>query len=203
MEKAVFLDRDGTIVEDVSYLDSCSKIKLLPRVNEAIKLLNENGFKVIIVTNQSGIARGYFTEETVREINSYIQETLAKQGAYIDRSYYCPHHIEGTVIKYKKECYCRKPNPGMIEEAAREFGIDLATSFIIGDKLIDVEAGRRAGCSTILLVGERYPNKGGETAIIADNTATDLYEAVELLLKQSNHSKMLEQFSGVPPDHSL
>ncbi|MFC2001748.1 D-glycero-alpha-D-manno-heptose-1,7-bisphosphate 7-phosphatase [Chloroflexota bacterium] len=185
MVKAVFLDRDGTIIEDVGYLDSCDEIKFLPRVNEAIKLLNENGFKVIIITNQSGVARGYFTEATVKEINSYVQKSLSKQGAYIDRSYYCPHHIEGAIIQYKKECHCRKPNPGMIEEAARELGIDLEDSFVIGDKLIDVEAGRRAGCSTILLAGERYPNKWGETAVISDYTATDLYEAVKWLTEQS------------------
>jgi len=181
MERAVFLDRDGTIIEDVGYLDDCSKIKFLPRVSEAIKLLNKSGFKVIIVTNQSGVARGYFTEDTVKEINRYTQESLAKRGAFIDKIYYCPHHVEGTIEEYRKDCNWRKPNPGMIEEAAREFEIDLENSFVIGDKSIDIEAGRRAGCKTILLASEKHPNKEGEI-FLADHIATDLYEAVQWLM---------------------
>ena len=106
------MDRDGVIIEDVGYLNECSGIKFLPRASEAIKLLNKNGFKVIVVTNQSGVARGYFTEETVQEINRSICELLAKQGAFIDKIYYCPHHAEGTVSRYVKDCYCRKPSPG-------------------------------------------------------------------------------------------
>ena len=151
----------------------------------AIKLLNENGFKVIITTNQSGVARGYFTEEAVKEINKYIQESLAKEGAFIDRVYYCPHHIEGIIKGYSKECHCRKPNPGMIEEAVREFGIDLENSFVIGDKISDIEAGHRAGCKTILLAGEDPLNNEKEIASMPDYIAADLYEAVSWLVKFS------------------
>jgi len=185
MERTVFLDRDGTIIEDVGYLGECSKIRFLPRVSEAIKLLNENGFKVIVTTNQSGVARGYFTEETVREINTYIQESLAKQGAIIDKTYYCPHHIDGIIKEYSKECYCRKPNPGMIKEAAAEFDIDLEGSFVIGDKITDVEAGYRAGCHTVLLTNKGCPDEG-EIALIPHHIATDLYEAVSWLAKFSH-----------------
>ena len=183
MERAVFLDRDGTIIEDVSYLDGCSKIKFLPRVSEAIKLLNENGFRVIVTTNQSGVARGYFTEETLREINRYIEESLAKQGALIDKTYYCPHHIEGIIEEYRKECHCRKPSPGMIEKAMREFGIDSKSSFVIGDKISDIEAGRRAGCKTILLIGEDPVSNENGIARIPDHVAPDLCEAVKWLMK--------------------
>ena len=151
------------------------------KASEAIKSLNENGFKVIVITNQPGVARGYFTEETLREINKYIQESLAKQGALIDRIYYCPHHIEGIIEEYKKECHWRKPNPGMIEEAAREFGIDLGDSFVIGDKMTDIEAGYRAGCKTILLANKRSPEGGEGTALTPDYIAADLYEAVRWL----------------------
>ena len=189
MERAVFLDRDGTIIEDVGYLGECGKIKFLPRVSEAIKLLNENGFKVIVTTNQSGVARGYFTEETVREINRYIQESLAKQGALIDKTYYCPHHIEGIIREYRKECHCRKPNSGMIEEATREFGIDLKGSFVIGDKISDIEAGHRAGCKTILLASEDPPNNDKEKAVISNHTALDLYEAVKWLVEASRQKE--------------
>jgi D-glycero-D-manno-heptose 1,7-bisphosphate phosphatase len=186
MEKAVFLDRDGTIIEDVGYPHERSDIRFLPRVGEAIKLLNENRFKVIVVTNQSGVARGYFTEETVKEINSYIQETLAREGASIHKFYYCPHHVDGTIEEYRQDCYCRKPNPGMIEEAVREFDIDVKNSFAIGDKSSDIEAGHRAGCKTILLASEDHLNKEREGALIADYIATDLYEAVKLLLDFSS-----------------
>ena len=182
MERAVFLDRDGTIIEDVGYLNECSKIRFLPRVSEAIRLLNENGFKVIIATNQSGVARGFFTEETVREINRYIQESLAKQGALIDKTYYCPYHIEGTIKEYKKECHCRKPNPGMMEEAAGEFGIDLKNSFVIGDKISDIEAGHRAECKTILLANKMSPGREKEITSMPHHIATDLYKAVKWLV---------------------
>lgn len=185
MAKAVFLDRDGTIVEDTGYLHEISKVKFLPRVSLAIKLLKGNGFKVIIITNQAGVARGYFTEATVQEINSYIQARLAEQAAAIDMIYYCPHHIEGVVEEYRQECYSRKPNPGMIEQAVREMGIDLADSFVIGDKPSDIEAGHRAGCRAILLADGVSANRAGEMTVIPDHTATDLYEAVQWLLKDS------------------
>ena len=188
MERAVFLDRDGTIIEDVGYLDDCSKIKFLPRVSEAIKLLNKSGFKVIIVTNQAGVARGYFTEDTVKEINRITQESLAEHGAVIDKIYYCPHHVEGTIEEYKKDCNWRKPNTGMIEEAARELGIDLNNSFIIGDKISDIEAGHRAGCKTIFLASENHPNKEGEIPL-SDHIATDLYEAVQWLMQFGRHKE--------------
>jgi len=185
MEKAVFLDRDGTIIEDIGYPHERSKIKFLPRVSKAVRLLNENGFKVIVVTNQAGVARGYFTEETVKEINKYIQESLAKERAFIDKIYYCPHHVEGVIEEYRKECYCRKPNPGMIEKAAHDFGIDLENSFVIGDKSSDIEAGCRAGCKTILLTAENPSINGKETAVTSDYTAPDLYEAVKWLAQAS------------------
>lgn len=185
MAKAVFLDRDGTIVEDTGYLHEISRVRFLPRVGPAIKLLNGNGFKVIIVTNQAGVARGYFTEETVREINGYIQARLAEQAAAIDKIYYCPHHIEGVIEQYRQECYSRKPNPGMIEQAERELGIDLADSFVIGDNPSDIEAGHRAGCRAILLDDGVSAKRAGEIKVIPDHTAPDLYEAVQWLLKDN------------------
>lgn len=181
MERAVFLDRDGTIIKDVGYLNGRDKIMFLPKVSKAIKLLNGNGFKVIVITNQAGVAKGYFTEETVKETNRYIQKLLAEEGAFIDMIYYCPHHIEGIIKEYRKDCYFRKPNPGMIEQAARELDIDLENSFVIGDKSSDIEAGRRAGCKTILLAAEDSSNNEEESPVIPDHTAPDLYEAVKWL----------------------
>ena len=185
MERAVFLDRDGTIVEDVGYLHELDKVKFLPGASKAIKLINESGFKVIIITNQAGVARGYFTEEAVKEINKYIQETLAREEAFIDMIYFCPHHVEGIIEEYRKDCYCRKPNPGMIEKATREFSLDLKNSFVIGDKISDIEAGHRAGCRTILLTGEDHSHNEKEGTTISDHIVPDLYQAVKWLTELS------------------
>ena len=185
MERAVFLDRDGTIVEDIGYLHEIDKVKFLPKVRKAIKLINESGFKVIVITNQAGVARGYFAEETVKELNKYIQETLARREAFIDMIYYCPHHVEGIIEEYRKDCYYRKPNPGMIEKATREFSLDLRNSFVIGDKISDVEAGHRAGCRTILLTGEDSPHNEKEGPTISDHIVPDLYQAVKWMMELS------------------
>ncbi|MBI2851734.1 MAG: HAD family hydrolase [Chloroflexi bacterium] len=181
MAKAVFLDRDGTIVEDTGYLHEREKVRFFPDVDKAIGLLNRAGFKIIIVTNQAGVARGYYTEGIVRELNRYIRESLAAQGALIDRFYYCPHHIEGIIEEYRKACDCRKPNTGMIEQAVRDFNIDLAASFVIGDQLSDIEAGRRAGCRTVLLAGSSKPVDFASPAL-PSYIACDLYQAVKWLL---------------------
>jgi D-glycero-D-manno-heptose 1,7-bisphosphate phosphatase len=180
MQKAVFLDRDGTIIEDSGYVAGRERVKFLPRSPQAIKLLNENGYKVIVISNQAGVARGYFSEEAVKETNRYIQESLARQGALINRFYYCPHHIEGVIEEYRKECYDRKPNPGMIEQAKSDFMVDLNKSFVIGDRYSDIEAGLRAGCRTVLL-GNGAAD-GEEITARPHRTARDLYEAVEWLL---------------------
>jgi D-glycero-D-manno-heptose 1,7-bisphosphate phosphatase len=180
MNRAVFLDRDGTIIEDVGHIDDYDKIKFLPRVSEAIKLLNKGGFKVIIITNQAGVAKGYFTENTVKKINRIIVETLAKCGAVIDKIYYCPHHKDGIVKKYTKDCNCRKPNIGMIEQATQEFDIDLKKSFVIGDKACDIEAGHKAGCKTILLINDN-PKKKEPISIVPNHIAMDLYWAVKMI----------------------
>lgn len=162
---------------------------MIPKASEAIRLLNENGFKVIIITNQPGVARGYFTEETLIAINKYIQESLAKEGARIDETYYCPHHPEGIIKEYKKDCDCRKPKPGMILSAARDLDIDLKSSFVIGDRNIDVEPGKRVGCKTVLLTSEDPPSNPNEPATIADHVAPDLYEAVKWVLESSRRER--------------
>jgi D-glycero-D-manno-heptose 1,7-bisphosphate phosphatase len=182
MQKAVFLDRDGTIIEDVGYLSDISQIRILPGATEAIRLLNNIGFKVIIVTNQAGVARGYFTESRANEINEKLRQLLADHGSIVDRIYYCPHHIEGIVEKYKIECNCRKPNPGMIEQAVKELDIDISNSFMIGDKSSDIEAGRRAGCKTIYIGGNINPRELEKLPQSADHIATNLLEAVKWLL---------------------
>lgn len=149
--RAVFLDRDGTLIEDVNFLREPSGIRIMPGAPEAIRLLREGGYRIIIVSNQSGVARGCFTEEKLVEINEKVQALFAEAGAAIDAVYYCPHLPEGIAPEYAIDCLCRKPLPGMFFRAAADWNIELTDSFAIGDSERDVEAGRRAGCHTILV----------------------------------------------------
>jgi len=148
MHKAVFLDRDGTIARDVPYCSRLEDFELLPGATQGIKLLNKHGFKVIVVTNQSGIARGYFTERTLAEIHDKMITQLAQHGAHVDAIYYCPHHPDDN-------CDCRKPKPRMVFQAARDLDIDLSQSYVVGDSEMDVELARQAGCKAGIRVGEQ------------------------------------------------
>ena len=147
MHKAIFLDRDGTIARDVPYCSRPEDFELLPDAAEGIKLLNEHGFKVVIVTNQSGIARGYFTEGMLAEIHDKMITQLAEHGAHVDAIYYCPHHPDDN-------CDCRKPKPKMVLQAAIDLDIDLSQSYVIGDNEMDVELARHAGCKAGIRVGK-------------------------------------------------
>lgn len=144
---AVFLDRDGTINVEKSYLYRAEEFEFIPGAPEAIRLLKEAGFLVVVVTNQSGIARGYYDEAAVHRLHRFVDGELARVGAAIDAYYLCPHHPQHG----SGECACRKPLPGMLLAAAGDLGIDLTRSFIVGDKLADVEAGLRAGCRPLLV----------------------------------------------------
>lgn len=183
MAKAVFLDRDGTVIEDTGYVAGTERVKFLPGSSRAIKLLNENDFKVIVVSNQAGVARGYYDEDTVKATNRYIQSTLAEWGAIIDMFYYCPHHQDGVIEKYRRECHFRKPNPGMIEQGAADFDIDLKRSFVVGDHYSDVAAGHRAGCRTVLISNGNSSEE--EIIVEPDWIASDLKEAVDWVLTVS------------------
>lgn len=150
MRRAVFLDRDGTINQEKDYLYRIDEFAFIPGAPEAIRLLNEAGFLVVVVSNQSGVGRGYYTEEDVEILHRYVDAELAGFGAHVDAWFYCPHHPKGRG-SYSLACRCRKPLPGMFLEAAQRYDIDLAASVMIGDKLIDMEAGIAAGCRTILV----------------------------------------------------
>lgn len=147
VNKAVFIDRDGTIAKDVPYCSCPEDFELLPGVAEGIRKLNQHGFKVVVVTNQSGIARGYFTEQMLAKIHDKMQKELAKHGAHVDAIYYCPHHPDDN-------CGCRKPKPKMVLQAAAELNIDLSQSYVIGDSQIDVEMAQRAGCKADVKLGQ-------------------------------------------------
>jgi histidinol-phosphate phosphatase family protein len=169
--KAVFLDRDGTICEDVNYLARAEDLRVFPFAAEAIKLLNISNFRVILITNQSGIARGYFDENTLREIHEKLISELASNDATLDQIYFCPHKTDDN-------CNCRKPRTGMIEQATKDFAIDLEKSWTIGDKAIDVELGFNAGTKTVLVLTGYGRKEIEKTERKPNLIAEDLLEAV-------------------------
>ncbi|MDO8137617.1 MAG: HAD family hydrolase [Candidatus Brocadiales bacterium] len=176
--KAVFLDRDGTLIKGTEYLSSPEEVILLPNAAKGIRLFNEKGYLTIIVTNQSGIARGYFTEERLIEIHTRLLEILSGEGARIDAIYYCPHLAEGTVEAYSLDCECRKPGPEMLLRAAREHQIELSGSLMIGDTPADIMAGRSAGCKTVLIQNSHEPF---DMPVSPDYIAKDLVEVAFFL----------------------
>ena len=155
---AVFLDRDGTINKYVGFLRNIEEFELMDGVAEAIRKINESGYLAIVVTNQPVIARGEVTLEELQEIHNKMETLLGQEGAYVDGIYYCPHHpdkgFEGERPEYKMVCDCRKPKPGMLIDAAEKFNIDLSNSYMVGDGKNDVEAGRAAGCISVILGNE-------------------------------------------------
>jgi len=180
LSRAVFLDRDGVLIEDVDHLTSVDQIEILPRVPEALARLRAAGWKLVIATNQSVVARGWITEAGLREIHRVLLDRLRARGAEIDAVYYCPHHPDGAVAAFRGACECRKPNPGMLFQAANDHHLDLAGSIVIGDALTDVEAGHRAGCRTVLLGGDG--GRGGRAS--PDYVANDLEGAADWILKR-------------------
>ncbi len=149
--RAAFLDRDGTIIEEVGYLDRPERVEFYPYTIDAIRALNRAGLAVVMVTNQSGVARGFFTEAVVDDVHRHMADMLAAGGAHIDAYYYCPHHIDGKVKGYAQACDCRKPGRGLVDRAAREFGVDPRRSFVVGDRWVDVALGRAVSAESVLV----------------------------------------------------
>ena len=174
--KAVFIDRDGTIALDVNYCSRPEDFELLPTVPEAIGLLNTHGFKVVVITNQSGIARGYFSEGTLAQIHKKMEEELAKYGAHVDAIYYCPHHPDDS-------CECRKPKTALFLRAANELDIDFGLSYVVGDMQMDIDAGKAIGCKTVLVT--TGPKVGNDIVDPPDYTAGSLLEAAQWIVKDA------------------
>jgi D-glycero-D-manno-heptose 1,7-bisphosphate phosphatase len=151
MRRCVFLDRDGVINEEVDYLHEPDRVVLVAGVADAIAALTRAGLAVVVVTNQAGIARGMYTERELAAVTARVGELLGQAGARLDGTYFCPHHPDAGLGAYRIACRCRKPAPGMLEQAAAELGLDLARSAIVGDKATDLEAGRAAGCAAVLV----------------------------------------------------
>jgi len=185
--KAVFIDRDGTLIEDPGYLRDPAGVRLLPGVSEAIRSLRQAGYRVVVVTNQSGVARGFLTERTLEAIHTELRRQLAEHGAALDGLYYCPYHPDGRVEGYAVESDLRKPAPGMLFQAARELDIDLSNSWMVGDSPVDIQAGRSAGCRTIRLTSPGSASVDHNVPLIEvlpDHTAADLVEAARIILGQ-------------------
>lgn len=180
MKRAAFLDRDGTINIEKEYLHQIADFEFIPGAVEAIRLLNKAQIMVVVVTNQSGVARGFYTEEDVENLHHHITAVLKPFGAHVDAWLYCPHHPDGRG-SYALPCTCRKPLPGMLQEAARRYDIDLDNSTMIGDKLADIEAGKAAGCRTIL-VRTGYGAAGEQHVDPHTTVCDDLFSAVKCLI---------------------
>ncbi len=148
---AVFLDRDGTINEQMGYINHLSRFVFLPGVPEAVGLLNKNNFLAIIVSNQSGVARGYFPIDLVHEVHKFLKASLKERGAVIDGIFFCPHHPRGVVTEYGHACDCRKPETGLIDMACESFDIDLSNSYVVGDRHIDIELAHRSNLDGIMV----------------------------------------------------
>lgn len=184
--RAIIMDRDGTLCEEVGYVNHVDRVRLLPRSAEAVKRANDAGFQTVVVTNQAGIARGYFEESLVDEVHDRVRELLAQEGARLDGIYYCPHHPDVGAPPYRKVCECRKPQPGMLRRARDEMGIDLPSSYMVGDSIKDLEAGHRAGTTNVLVLtgygkGE-LEHKSSQWPVRPDHVADDLLGAVTWIL---------------------
>jgi D-glycero-D-manno-heptose 1,7-bisphosphate phosphatase len=183
---AIFMDRDGTICEEVGYVNHLSRSRLLPSSAEAIRLANDAGFLVVVATNQSGVARGLFDEALVQAVNRQMVARAQEAGARIDAVYFCPHHPREGTPPFRRDCECRKPRPGMLLQAAREHDIDLPTSWMIGDSLVDLEAAAAAGTSAVhVLTGYGrglVEHHAARFRVAPAHTAEDLLAAVRFIV---------------------
>jgi D-glycero-D-manno-heptose 1,7-bisphosphate phosphatase len=187
MTAGVFLDRDGTLIEESGYLDTLDRLQFFPYTVDAVRLLNRAGMRVAVITNQSGIARGLVREAFVAEAHRAISDRLAAGGAAVDGYYYCPHHPDAAVAEYRQDCDCRKPRAGMLRRAASELEIDPARSFVVGDRWADVSAAREFGARSVLVrtgygrISEANPRGG----VSSDATTDNLMGAIAWILQHS------------------
>jgi D-glycero-D-manno-heptose 1,7-bisphosphate phosphatase len=189
MKPAVFIDRDGTLAHEVGYINHVSRFRLYPFAVDAVRLINRSGWLAILVTNQAGVARGYFPESLVDQVHALLRAALTAGDAHLDGIYYCPHHPSVGAAPYRRECDCRKPRPGLLNKAAAELGIDLARSFMIGDRMIDLETAWNAGARGILVktgyglgeLGYQAPHARRHPDLLAEN----LLEAAKLVLSEA------------------
>lgn len=184
---AVFLDRDGTINEQMGYINHETRFRLLPRVAAAIRLLNEKKIPAVVVSNQSGLARGYFPESLLSKVHDKMHRLLEEQGAHLDGVYFCPHHPEAVKAEFRKKCSCRKPKPGLMIQASLELGLYLSGSYVVGDRWSDLKAASNCNAVGILVLtgygrGD-YEYIGPSQEIQPHYIAEDLFEAAEWIIR--------------------
>ena len=172
---ALFLDRDGVLTEEIGYTTSIENLHIFPYVAECIRQIHEKGYYTIVITNQSGVARGLFTEKTLKDMNTFLKEMTG-----VDAIYYCPHHPNGDVESYRKICKCRKPEIGLLEQACIDFEIDMNRSYMVGDRAGDIVTGQRVGIKTVLLESG-YGLAGLEQNVTPDYIFTDLRNVIDIL----------------------
>ncbi len=183
-DKAIFLDRDDTIIEDPGYINSAEQVKLVPAAAQALVELRKLGFKLIVVSNQSGIARGIIQEQAIGQIHDRLKQLLAEHNAYLDRIYFCPFHPDGAVQKFRKDSDWRKPKPGMLLAASKELKISLADSWMIGNGYADIAAGKAAGCRTILIKSNIKPPVKKPDDVDPDFEVINMREAVNVVKRE-------------------
>jgi D-glycero-D-manno-heptose 1,7-bisphosphate phosphatase len=189
LKRAIFLDRDGTLAHEVGYINHISRFRLYPWAVEAVRLINRNGFLAVVVTNQAGVARGYFPESLVQEVHRTLAAAMEAGGARLDGIYYCPHHPTAGEPPYKEDCDCRKPRPGLVRRAAQDLGIDVARSYVVGDRFLDLELAWNAGARGVLVksgygLGElqyHAPGRPRQPDLVAEHSL----EAVSLILAEA------------------
>ncbi len=190
---AVFMDRDGTVSKEIGYVNHPARYELLPRTATAIKKLNQAGIKAILTTNQAGVARGYFKEEMILKVHDKLEKLLEEKDAYLDAIYYCPHHPDVGEGKYRQKCNCRKPEPGLLIRGKEEFDINLAKSYMIGDKISDVEVGQKVGAKGILVLTGygigAYKYERDQWQVEPDYIAKDLLDAVNWIVEDISVNK--------------
>ena len=180
------MDRDGTVCEEVGYLDRPERLRLLPHSGAAIRMARQAAFRTVVVTNQSGVARERFDESALNAAHARLADLLGQAGAMLDGVYYCPHHPQPGSQPYRGACGCRKPEPGMLLQAARDLGLDLARSYMVGDRWKDIEAGRKAGCTTIWIdydYAEAFRTK------LPDHTCSGPTEALNWICSKEYHDE--------------
>ncbi|MBN1392736.1 MAG: HAD family hydrolase [Sedimentisphaerales bacterium] len=204
--KAIFLDRDDTLIEDPGYISRPDQVKLLDGVDKSLIELKSMGYKLVVISNQSGVARGLVSEKALDEIHNRLKQLLAEKGAALDRIYYCPYHPDGVIEKYRKESDWRKPKPGMLLAAAGEMDIDLTQSWMLGNSIRDIEAGRQAGCKTILVNHPAHSEQHKLGEPTPDYRAINIKEAVNIIKKHhrsagasSVQNQALPQTTPKPP----
>ncbi len=184
---AVFFDRDGTLNEEVEFLSAPEQLRLIAGAGRAVRAVNDSGLLAFVISNQSGIARGLFTEADLIPIHARFQKELLASGARIDRIYYCPHHPTAGIPPYRVDCDCRKPRTGMLRRAEQEMGADLGRSYVIGDRIVDVMAGQNAGARGILVLtgyGESSVAECRDQGVVPDHIAASVGEAVDFILNE-------------------